>query len=106
MRQFLSSRSAAELHVCGTKQQLQKKISESEDVQFYWSIVSAEWEQDESQALLGLIIEHWITVCGFSFASGWLEKYKQANKKSIQRSKGLRKQLHVLPAARSSPNDC
>ncbi len=57
--------------------------------------MSSEWEEEESQVLLGLIIEHWITVIGFSFVSGWLEKYKQANKKGIQKSRGVRKQLLV-----------
>ena len=69
------------------KQELHKKISNNEDVLFYWAILSAGWEIEESDALLKLIIEHYITVRGFSFVSGWLEKYKQANKKSIQKSK-------------------
>ena len=75
------------------KQELHKKISNNEDVLFYWAILSAGWEIEESDALLKLIIEHYITVRGFSFVSGWLEKYKQANKKSIQKSKGTRKLL-------------
>lgn len=97
LRRYLSSKSTPELS--GMKQKLQKKISESDDVQFYWAIVSAEWEEGESQALLGMIVEHWITVRGFSFTSGWLERYKQANKKLIQKTKGVRKQL--LPTSRT-----
>ena len=65
----------------------------NDDVQFFWALVSASWEGGESQALLELVVEQYVTVCGFSFASGWMEEYKQANKKSLQKSKGLRKVL-------------
>lgn len=75
------------------KTQLQEKILSSDDVKFFWAIVSAGWEEDESEALLELLVEQYVTVRGFSFASGWMEKYKQANKKSSQKSKGVRKQL-------------
>ena len=40
-----------------------------------------------------MIIEHWVTVRGFSFTSAFLEKYKQASKESVQKSKGIRKNL-------------
>ena len=46
---------------------------------------------------LVMIIDMWITVRGFSFASAWIEKYKSANKKSVQKSKGVRKQLVPPP---------
>ena len=84
------------------KQELVKKITENEDVLFYWALLSAEWEE-ESKALLVLVTEHYITMRGFSFASGWIEKYKQAHKKSLQKSKGLRKQL--LPTTSSQHHD-
>ncbi len=56
-------------------------------------MVSAEWDEEESKELLRHIVDHWIVVRGFSFVSGWLEKYKQRNKKHIQKAKGVRKQL-------------
>ena len=77
------------------KPELQRKISSNDDVLFFWSLVSANWEEGESQALLEQIIDHYITVRGFSFASGWMEKYKQAQKKGTQKSKGIRKQQYV-----------
>ena len=40
-----------------------------------------------------MIIEHFMTVEGFSFASGFMELYKQQHKKSTQKVKGLRKTL-------------
>ena len=38
-------------------------------------------------ALVGL------SVCGFSFVSGWIEQYEQANKETLQKSKALRRGL-------------
>ena len=75
------------------KQTLHKNVTENDDVQFYWALLSAGWGVEESEKLLDLIVEHYVTIRGFSFCSGWMEKYKQANKKSTQKSKGLRKQL-------------
>ena len=75
------------------KMKLQEKILADDDVLHFWDLVSAGWEIEESQALLKQIVEHYVTIRGFSFASGLLEKYKQAHKKSIQKSKGVRKQL-------------
>ena len=62
----------------------------NDDVLFYWTIVSINWEPVESTELLKLIINHYITIRGFSFASGFMEKYKKLMKK---KSKGLRKKL-------------
>ena len=45
-----------------------------------------------------MIVQHWITVRGFSFVSAFMEKYKQRNEKSTQKSKGLRKTLNVTSA--------
>ena len=68
-------------------------IKDNDDVQFYWSIVAAEWEEETAQALLKLIVDLWITIRGFSFASAWIEKFKKEQKKFVQKSKGVRKQL-------------
>ena len=62
------------------KEEIKSRILKDEDVLFYWSLVSADWEDGESEALLMMIIDMWITICGFSFASAWIEKYKLANK--------------------------
>ena len=77
------------------KPELQRKISSNDDVLFFWSLLSANWEEEESHALLEQIIDHYITVRGFSFASGWMEKYTQAQKKGTQKSKGIRMQQNV-----------
>ena len=62
-------------------------------LQFFWAIVSVEWEEEESLICWSKIIEHHVTIRGFLFASGWLEKHKKTQKKTIKKSKGVRKQL-------------
>ena len=39
-----------------------------------------------------MIINEWVTLCGFSYASAWVEKFKVEHK-TTQKSKGVRKQL-------------
>lgn len=58
-----------------------------------WSDLSINWGKEESNKLLRLIVEHWMTVRGFSFTSAFMERYKQKHKKTVQKSKGLRKNL-------------
>ena len=73
-----------------------KAILASEDLQFYWLIVTAEFEVDKEEVkstLLTMIVELYLTMRGFSFASNWIEQYKNSTKKSTQKSKSLRKKL-------------
>ena len=70
----------------------------SNDVQFYWCIAAADFdiEDEETHAqLLQKIVELFVTVRGFAYASAWVEKYKQSKDKSTQRSKSLRKKLYT-----------
>ena len=52
------------------KDKLISQLLSSEDIQFYWCIVDL-----------------FVIVCGFAFASARIEKHKQSEKKSTQRSK-------------------
>lgn len=72
---------------------VKKEIIGSEEVQFFWSMVSAEWEEESGDALLEMIVNQYVKIRGFSSASDWLEEYKQVTKKTTQKSKGVRKQL-------------
>ena len=72
---------------------VKQKITVNEDFLFAWSIISINWEEEEPHLLKDFIVDHWITVRGFSYANAFLEKYKQASKKAVQKSKGLREQL-------------
>ena len=90
VRRHFSKTSAPTLSA-GSKAALVESIATDEDVLFYWSIISA--EEKEEQILLRMLIEMWVSVRGFSFAKSMLEMYKQAQKKTVQKSKGVRKQL-------------
>ena len=73
-------------------------ITTSDDVQFYWLIVTADFDDDDDEevksVLLSMITELYLTMRGFSFASNWVEKFKQSAKKSTQKSKSLRRELY------------
>lgn len=92
LRQFLRVSEAPNIGD-GNKETLVEQISCDEDVLFFWTILAAEWEEEE-QTLFPMVIEMWITIRGFSFSKSFLEMYKQANKTSVQKSKGLRKKLN------------
>ena len=57
-----------------------KEIIVNEDVLFYWSIISTNWDTASSNELLNLMTAHYITIRGFSFVNSIMEKYKQATK--------------------------
>ena len=79
------------------KAKLTKCLLESDDVQFFWSIVAAPWEDgaDIEMELLEMVIGMWLTIRGFSYASDWVEKFKLLEKKTKQKSKGIRKTLYT-----------
>ena len=87
------------------KEKVTAGIFTNEDVLFYWAMLAAEWEEDESKALLAMIIDLWVTIRGFSFASSWMEKYKLVKKQSLQKSKGIRKQLLATTCTTRSNGD-
>ena len=68
-------------------------VMHDDEVQFMWSTVAFNWGEKESSTLLELVAGHWITIRGFSHVEGLMERFKQQNKKTTQKSKGLRKTL-------------
>ena len=70
-----------------------KVMKKSDDFWFYWALVVADWEEELEQALLDIVVDLYITIHSLSFTSAWIKKYKADQKKSVQKSKGLRKQL-------------
>lgn len=66
----------------------------SENVHFYWEIITTDWCGTIGSDLFKLIVEHYVTIRGFSFTKGFMEKYKQSRKKTTQKSKGLRKNVY------------
>ena len=76
----------------GVKDKLTDRICKNDDVLFYWATIASDWEENEANALLQMLVEHWVTIRGYSFSS-FVEKYKQKHKKTVQKPKGLRKNL-------------
>ncbi|KAL5471612.1 hypothetical protein EMCRGX_G029743 [Ephydatia muelleri] len=68
-------------------------VKNNEDVLFFWSMLSSNWDEESSTALFQMVVDLWLTVRGYSYTSAWIEKYKVSQKKSTQKSKGIRKQL-------------
>ena len=79
----------------GLKNSFLVKLVANDEVQFHWSIASAAFDVDEHENVLRMIAKLYLTIRGFSYASAWVEHYKQMNEKSTQRSKGLRKRLYT-----------
>ena len=52
---------------------IMEHILKNENVQFHWSIVACDWEE-EAEALLQQVVKVWVTMRGFSYASAWVVK--------------------------------
>lgn len=68
-------------------------IKGNNDVKRHWITLSAEWEPEDSEILFTMILDLWVKMRGFSYASQWMERHKQQTKKTVQKSKGLRKKI-------------
>jgi hypothetical protein len=90
VRQFL-------VKLIGQSSQLEKEeiIDEivTDDVQFFWSMISVDIDQHVGEQLLTQIVQLWLTIRGFSTAGAFVEQYKQVTKKSTKKSTSLRKGL-------------
>ena len=71
-----------------TKCSLITCILEDDDVIAAWKCLEV-----NDNSLFNSIMELWITIRGFSYASGFMELYKQQTKKGLQRAKALRKDI-------------
>ena len=87
LRQCLSK-----IHSSVIKDTAVEKILKNDDIFDQWYDISVNWG-DESDDLLQIIAEHWIMIRGFSHAGAFMETYKKKHSKSIEKSKGIRKNL-------------
>lgn len=68
-------------------------VTSDEDVQFQWSIVSYDIDNEQhSSELLKEIVALWLTIRGYSISRVWIEEYKTALK-ATNAKKSLRKRL-------------
>ena len=70
--------------------QLVDRIFADKDVKYYWSMVAVDIESEEdSQELLQMLLERWITLRGHAITSAWLEEYRRVQtttKRSLRSS--------------------
>ena len=79
----------------GFSTQIKRSVVEDVDVQFYMGKVAEDLDDEEKAELLCMIADVYIVVRGFAFSRSLLESYKQIHKKALQKSRGIRKSLHV-----------
>ena len=75
------------------KSYIVKMVMNDDDVQFHWSIAGFDTDEENEECLYS-IINKWVTIRGFSFASSLMEMYKQDAKKGTGKSKSLRTKLY------------
>ena len=80
----------------GNREHVEDAVMDNEEVLFQWCMLTTGVSDADAAVVLELLVKLWITICGYSFASGWLELYKQSKMKSLQRSKALRKEIHYI----------
>ena len=72
-----------------------ESIVSNESVRFKWSMMDVDIpNQSNSEQLLTVIVQKWITIRGFSYASKILETYQIAKGRAIAKEKALRKELY------------
>ena len=71
------------------KDSVSSSIIENEEVQFHWSVLTSDITTEEANEVLQMITKLWTTITGFSFASDWVEFYKQNYTKSKPLHKGI-----------------
>ena len=82
------------LHSDSCKKDLIEAVVNNDDVQFMWSMLSADIDNEAiAGELLKEIANLWVTIRGFSIVSAWVEQYKASMKTNTQKSRGLRKTL-------------
>ena len=62
-----------------------------------WLLLCLDLDDEElSKEFLGLVVETWITIRGFSMTRAWVEYYKQSMQMSTKEKQGLRKGLKLI----------
>ena len=66
-----------------------------EDVTYVWSKMTAEIGEAASKYLFDQIVTLYYTIRGNSFSKSVMELYKRSQKKTVQKSKGIRKKINT-----------
>ena len=66
------------------RERLTTALSSNDEVLLHWCMLTAEIEEIHAQTVLDMLVSLWVTIRGFSFASAFIEMYKQEKKKGLQ----------------------
>lgn len=66
---------------------------DNDEVLFQWCMLTTGVSDSDGALVLEILVKLWVTIRGFSFAGAWLKQFKQRKKKTLQKSKALRKDL-------------
>ena len=88
-RQYFNTKSILE----NSKPQMMEHIMHHDDVLFQWCFLTTSVQEKVGLLLLERLIQLYVTVRGFGFATSCVEMYKQHTKQSLQRKKALRKHI-------------
>ena len=69
-----------------TKKEILDELTTDNNVQFYWSMIAVDLDENVGQKLLEEIVQLWLMIRGFSTAGAFIEQYKQATKKCTKKS--------------------
>ena len=58
------------------------------DVQFYWSLVTTNLDEEAANNLLSELVQLWLTVRGFSMAGAFVEHHKQNTQTGTKKASG------------------
>ena len=56
------------------KEAVTRRVFESDEVKTFWTWLSNEWKDEDSKLLFRMVVELFVTVRGFSYASAWIEQ--------------------------------
>ena len=92
IRQYLLVSRIAHMDDDGIRNQVIDALLSKDDLLAQWMLTTAT-EDEYTLVLFRMVIELYLTIRGFAFVKSCLELYKQATKKQITKSKGIRKEL-------------
>ena len=77
------------------KAQIIEKVLTNKDLLHQWSFCMFDAGEHVSNAILHKVVELYITIRGFAFASSCVELYEQSSKKALSKKKALRTELNL-----------
>ena len=64
-----------------------------QEVQLKWSFLTTDMENNVASLIYCTIVDIFVDIRGFAFASGCIEMYKRSQKSTLEKKTSLRKEL-------------